>query len=379
MKIIHLISGLGRGGAEHSLLKLIEETKDLDHQVIVMSNTLDLADNFLKNGIRIHVIDFRSRLWLLPYNIFKLAILLHRLNADAVQTWMYYANVVGGILSRLFTDAPIFWGIHHTSPCSIDLSKFTLFINKISRLVSSWVPSRIIYCSNSARVEHERFGYPSKMGVTIPNGYDHHKFAINEKSRDSVRRNLSILENDFVIGFVGRYHTVKGVDIFIESVANFAKKVSGVKVIMIGSGFTADNVELDSDISRNALSDCVILLGQQNNVADIMNAFDILILTSRSEAFPNVLNEAMLCGVPCISSDVGDSSIIVSDTGWIVEPCNVNAFASAIMEAMNSFTDRPNWLLRRIKCRDHISENFNITKMGVDYSNQWTQGKEVLI
>lgn len=377
MRVVHIISGLGGGGAEHTLLKLVKETKNYDHHIVVMSNITDLAKRLTELGAVVHVIDFKSGFLLLPYKIFEFASLLRKLKPGAVQTWMYHANLVGGILARMFTDAPIFWGIHHTSPCSTDLSKSTLIVTRLLKLTSRRIPNKIVYCSNSAKTVHELFGFTVERSALIFNGYDPNRFVINDEMRRSIRQKLSISESSFVIGFVGRYHYVKGIDILLRSISVASGVIKNISVLMVGPGLSTYNSNLIKEIDDNSLVKYVRLLGPHDNIHDLMSAFDILILPSRSEAFPNVLNEAMLCGIPCISADVGDASTIVGKTGWLVEPCSIEKFVLAILAAKECSDDARNWLRRRVMCRNHVLENFSVKKMAIAYSDLWTESNGV--
>jgi glycosyltransferase involved in cell wall biosynthesis len=103
-----------------------------------------------------------------------------------------------------------------------------------------------------------------------------------------------------------------------------------------------------------------------------MYALDIHILSSRSEGFPNVLAEAMACGTPCVTTDVGDAAMIVGDTGWVVPPKNPQVLANAILEAINEKQNNPlMWEVREQACRDRIVDNFSIEKMVAGYHQVW--------
>lgn len=115
------------------------------------------------------------------------------------------------------------------------------------------------------------------------------------------------------------------------------------------------------------------MLGQRNDIPDIMCAIDLYIMPSFSEAFPNVLSEAMLCETPCISTDVGDAKYIVGNTGWIVPIRDPIAIADAYEKAFNSWQDRKKWKNRQRNCRKHIKDNYSIEKMVVNYNKTWNE------
>ena len=128
-------------------------------------------------------------------------------------------------------------------------------------------------------------------------------------------------------------------------------------------------------IEHNQLSKEVLLLGQLEDINAIMKSLDIHVLSSSfGEGFPNVLGEAMACGTPCIATDVGDSSSIIGETGWVVPPKNPNKLASAITDAIDEIKlKKYNWLSRKKKCYDRISSNYQIEDMVNNYNNVWNE------
>jgi glycosyltransferase involved in cell wall biosynthesis len=111
----------------------------------------------------------------------------------------------------------------------------------------------------------------------------------------------------------------------------------------------------------------------RNDIPAVMNGIDLFILSSISEAFPNVLNEAMACGTPCITTDVGDASLIIENTGWIVSPKDQKALAdSAIKAADEKKYNNANWIQRKNDCQNRIATNFTIEKMARKYIKTWT-------
>ena len=107
------------------------------------------------------------------------------------------------------------------------------------------------------------------------------------------------------------------------------------RAVLVGKNLDNNNYDLVSKIKESDLSKQVSLLGMRNDIPSVMNGIDIFMLSSVSEAFPNVLNEAMACGTPCITTDVGDAPLIIGNTGWIVSPKDQKALADSAIQAAN--------------------------------------------
>ena len=95
-------------------------------------------------------------------------------------------------------------------------------------------------------------------------------------------------------------------------------------------------------------------------------------MSSAGEAFPNVLAESMACGTPCITTDVGDASQIVSDLGWVVPPKNNEALALAIKEAIELFyKDKAEWNKRKKRSTQHILDKYKLNQMVNNFNKVW--------
>ncbi len=304
--------------------------------------------------------------------LIKLYKLIRQLKPDVVQTWMYHADLIGGVIARLAGIKNIVWGVHHTTLVKGESKKSTIIIAKLNAFISSFVPRRIIYCAEKSRQVQESIGFNSGIGVVVPNGYRVDEFTPNPIVGMTFRKEINLSEDTCLIGHVGRYHPFKDYPNFINSVKLLYNMEHCAKVILVGNDLTEDNKELQSLIIDNDCSRYILSLGRRRDIPSVMNGFDLFVLSSSSEAFPNVLNEAMACGTPCVTTDVGDAALIIGGTGWVVPPKDPQALANAMFAAMEEKKNSPQaWQARKQACRQRIVDNFSIEKMVSGYHNVW--------
>ena len=141
----------------------------------------------------------------------------------------------------------------------------------------------------------------------------------------------------------------------------------------MGTELDKENSELVASIKKHDLCMHIHLLGRRDDIEVVMNGIDLFVLSSVSEAFPNVINEAMLCGTPCVTTDVGDSRFIVGETGWTVRPKDSMALADAIIKAYNEKnSNSSSWIKRKVACRKRVEDNFSIDIMIENYKKVWS-------
>ncbi|WP_310411658.1 glycosyltransferase, partial [Chamaesiphon sp. OTE_8_metabat_110] len=134
----------------------------------------------------------------------------------------------------------------------------------------------------------------------------------------------------------------------------------------------ADNQVLVELLEQHGISDRVTLLGMRSDIPAIMSALDVHVLSSAyGEACPNVVAEAMACETPCIVTAVGDSALLVGDTGWVVPPSHPAELATAISQAIDARAAGSTWTHRQANCRQRIESNFNLQSMVQGYNSVW--------
>lgn len=333
VRCMHIIGDLDIGGAEMMLCKLITSSdhQRFRHQVVSLLPPGPLCKPLLDSRIDIFSLQMHRRavdFSALP----RLAKLIRKQKPDVIQTWMYYSDIIGGLAARLAGSTPVINGIRHG--CFAGDRLKTLVSARIAALLSHFIPSRIVACSTVARQNHLRLGYPASKTIVIPNGFNTAIDVQQEAAGQWLRQHLGIAPSSRPIGMVGRFDPVKGHQDFISAAAIVKNEVPAVEFVLCGSGVDQHNSTLTSMLSKVGLSNCVHLLGNRNDITQIIAGFTFLVSSSITEAFANVIGEAMACGVPCVVTDVGDSAHIVGDTGIIVPPCNPQALAHGMLKML---------------------------------------------
>lgn len=374
MVILHIIIGLADGGAESVLYRICQSDRANRHVIIAMMGKGKYGSLLEEMGIEVHYLGMkRERFDLLK--MVKLWRIIKHVNVDVVQTWMYHADLVGGIMSRISGKRKIFWGIRHSDLEAGASSRSTIVISRVCAMLSGWLPYGIICCAERAAQVHVKRGYNKTKLRVVHNGYDVDRFRPDLQARDRVRRALGLDDQARVIGMVARFDPQKDHWNLLSAVSESGLVTKGTKLLLVGSGIDHGNHALTNYLEEHGLLDDVYLLGARNDIVDVMNAMDILVLSSRfGEGFPNVVAEAMACGVPCVVTDVGDASFIVEDTGWVVPPRNRNALAMAVKEALEEFVHSPHrWACRQAACRRRIAEHFSLERMITEFNKAWEE------
>ena len=331
MKLVVIITGTGVGGAEIMLHKVLTRlSPEFKPHVISMNLVGEIGEKIRALGIPVESLDMRPGVPD-PVAFIRLIRDLRRLKPDLVHTWMYHADLMGGVAARLARVPALAWCIRHSNLAPADNKSQILAVVRANAFLSHRVPDRILCCSEAARKIHVACGYAPEKMVVIPNGFDLAHFKPDPNARLSVRAELGLPLETALVGLIGRWDPQKNHAGFFAAAATLHLRRPDVHFLLAGHGVDGNNQTIQRTLGANGLTAVTHLLGLRDDIPRLMAALDVLASSSSyGEAFPNVLGEAMASGVPCAVTDVGDSAYIVGDTGRVVSSGDMEGLAHAI-------------------------------------------------
>lgn len=299
------------------------------NSVVSLTGMGDLGKSLEQEGIPVRALGLKKSLSSMAA-LWRLRRALRQEKPDVVQTWMYHADLVGGLVAQAAGIRRVLWGVHHCDVSRGSMKWLTRVTARACAGVSRYVPEKIVFCSEAARLAHAHLGYASAKMTFIPNGFDTSRFQPDGQIRQSVRRELGIQPDSLVVGMLGRHHPHKDHANFLSAAAAIAGSHPEIEFVLCGRGVTRENEELWSRITASGLAGRAHLLGARDDIPHLLTALDLLVSSSQTEAFPLAVGEAMATGVPCVVTDVGDSRLLVDDTGVVVPARNPSALADGI-------------------------------------------------
>lgn len=371
MKVVHIITGLSTGGAERALYNLLQGglSAEFDSHVISLSDMGTMGSQLEALGVPVITLGMKVGRPSLS-GLLKLRSMIKSLNPDLIQGWMYHGNLAATLARSFATNkVALIWNVRHSL---YDLSHEKLMTRQVIRANRFFSRSLdvLLYNSQISRQQHELFGFAASKGKVIPNGFDYQRFHFSEDARQQIRSELTIPAEALVVGHVARLHPMKDHDNFLQAAETIAKNYPRVHFILSGRGVSRDNVDFQHGISAT-LQNRFHFLGERSDVADLMSAMDVFCQSSWSEAFPNVLGEAMAVGVPCVATDVGDSALIIGNCGVIIAPQNNQDLVVGI-ESLLSLPANKRHLLGE-QARKRIKEKFALPAIIEQYETLYKE------
>lgn len=366
--IVHVITGLNRGGAENALFRLLSQgPHPAQTRVVSLTGAGIFQEQLESLGVTVTCLEMRPGLPS-PFKWWKLVRLLREWRPQLVQTWMYHADLLGGLAASV-AGVPVCWGIRNSDLSHNRNKKSTLIVARICACISSKVPALAISCSARAAAIHRSFGYAVPFEV-VPNGLSVEAWKPHPEQRHHVREELGFSDASFVFAHAGRNDPQKDHAGLALAFNRVLVDCPRARLLLCGTGMEPQTPYFRalpfSDEARKA----VLAIGPRDDLPLLWQAADAFVLSSLGEAFPNAVAEAMACGLPCVVTDVGDAAEIVSDTGLIVPPGDPDALA----EAMGILCAMPDVERRRLgaAARQRILDHFTLDRMVAGFGRVWS-------
>ena len=377
IKVTHIISNLDGGGAETMLYRLLCRMNPacFENEVISLTDFGSLTAKFRLAGVPVRALGM-ERGMPNPFPVARLHQWIRRSKPQIVQTWMYHANLVGGVAARLAGEIPVVWAIHQANLDPQLNKRLTVWTAKFCARMSRWLPSYILFVSQASLLLHTKVGYAARRMEVIPNGFDLYEFSPDSAARLSLRRELGVAEDALVIGMAAHFRPEKGHHNFVQAAGRVHAVNPEVHFVLCGIGVTKDNQQLVKWVANAGIQSRCHLLGERKDIPRVFSAIDIATSASSSEAFPLSVGEAMACGTPCVVTSVGDSALIVGKTGRVVAPDNPDALAEAWRELIESGPEmrRDLGMAARYRVQQHFALSATVKRYQAIYTELMAAG-----
>ncbi len=325
-RVLHVITGLGLGGAEMMLANLahgLRERGFVSH-VLCLKREGPLADALAGAGVGVTSLELeRGRRW--PFALTRVAQLLLRFRPHLLQGWMYHGNLVASAIAGL---RPVWWSVHNCPDVLLRRGARGRLLLEVGA-VGSRAARGVVYVARTSQRQHEAVGFSRRRSLCVPLGFDLERFAPDARAAADVRFELGIERSAPVVSLFARVHPMKDHAAFISAAERLARGGdAATHFVLAGSGATPGNRGLEDRIAETGLGARFRLLGERRDVQRLAAASTLVALTSAwGEAFPSVLGEAMACATPVVTTDVGDAAELVGDRRWVVPAQDIGAIA----------------------------------------------------
>jgi glycosyltransferase involved in cell wall biosynthesis len=356
-----LIRSLDYGGAERHLLTL---SRALDKErfsitVLYFYSGGRLEDELKASGARLVSLKKSGRWDLLRFSV-RLVRELKIVRPHVIHSFLVEPNLTTVFLKPLLPGARVIWGVRASRVHFEHYDWFSRLNFRLQCFLSRFA-DLIIFNSERGRAFHVREGFPAQKSMVIHNGIDTERFKPDREAGQRVRAELGVGADATLVGHVGRLDPMKDHQTLLRAAALLCRERRDVYFLSVGTGDEDYASELRRLATELGISDRVIWAGARSDMPAVYSSLDLLVSSSFSEGFPNVIGEAMACGVPCVVTDTGDSALIVGETGAVVEPRNPSALCAGITSLIE--TD-PKDLGRRARSR--ILEYFSVERMAAE-------------
>ncbi len=301
-----------------------------------------------------------------PFAVVKLARLLRREKVDILHAHLFNAGFISVLTRSIQRTTLIALMRHHTSVVRMLGSRIHIAADK-------WMAERadrLITVSDTTRKYMQEVDGIRKDISVVYLGFDFDRYSPDQANRTRVRDEFGFTDDDLVIGYVAGFAQGKGHKQLIQAFSSIAGELPDAKLFLVGQGDTTESRNLAAELGVGGR---VIFTGWRSDAAACLNAMDIFVQPSLSEAFSQVLIEAMGSGLPVIATDVGSAREVIEsgENGLLVEADDPGSISRHLVELHRNIELRKT--LARA-ARESVIERFTVEKMVNDQYhlyNQW--------
>lgn len=357
-KVFVLLRSFDPGGAERQLLEVLKnlDKSRFDLTVATYYEGAWWPQAAAVTGIRLVCLRKRGTYDVVGF-LWRTIRLARTIKPGVVYGYMTPADVVALVVS-IATGARVIWGVRNSNT---DLRPYGLLARLLFQLSkrTSWFTSAIIANSATGKRLYVNAGFKADSFFVVRNGIDVAAYQRRPSAKHDLIDRLGLSETAFLVGLVGRVDPQKGHETALRAIPSIAVQVPTAHFVFAGRGSTERENDLRNLCRALGVHDRVSWLGHVEDVAALYSALDVCVLPSSwGEGVPNAVAEAMACETPCVVSDVGDSAVVVGETGVVVPPSDPNGLAEGVIQLLRGDLRR-----RGAAARERIVEHFSIEKM----------------
>jgi glycosyltransferase involved in cell wall biosynthesis len=359
MKITLLAWSREWGGAERQLVNLARGLRLRGHDVMVV---VFFSNSYVEAALReaetsFRVLGVRGR-WDVGRYLVRFLTEMSGRTQEVIYAHLQAPNLLTVPFKLLRPETKVVWGIRmsdlrtHSNP----LTGLAMWIESCLSSVADLVVANSFRGCNDAI----DLGFNRCAITVIQNGIDTKAFGTDPEGGARVRAEWGVAAHDRLIGLVGRLEVKKDHDTFLRAAAIASRERADLRFVCVGDGPPAARHRLEAEARSLGIGDRVVWAGFRWDLAAVYGALNLATLSSAfGEGFPNVVAEAMACGLPCVATNVGDAGLILGDLGWVVPPRSPRVLADAWLEAL---AQRPDSEIS-FKRRRRIEENYNLERL----------------
>lgn len=355
--VLFLTRRLEYGGAERQLIFLAKGLRQagLSVRVATFYPGGPLRKDLEAAGVPIVSLRKRRRWHVLGF-VRGVKRVVKEVRPDILHGYLSTANILAVFLKLFMPGMRIVWGVRASN---VELAQYG-WLHQVQFLIEcrlSRFADLVIANSQAGRDYAVAHGFPPEKMVVINNGIDVERFRPDLEARNRLRKEWGIAEAEKLIGLVGRLDPMKGHQTFLEAAALLGRDREDIRFICVGGG-PLQQSGLQEFCGRLGMNKRLIWIDSSDDMVGIYNAMDIVTSSSSfGEGFSNVIGEAMACGVSCVVSNVGDSALIVGNTGEVVKPNNPNELAVGWTNMLKRLRREP---ALGVQARGRIVEHFRL-------------------